>query len=120
MTFDLRSYMLSLHLHYCISSGDIPADMPSDKVAAHTNGATARVHILAIIDQLRRWSEEANVVVDACIALNNLASVGSAAVKSAMRSVPDCEALLRAARASGLDVHDGRQWAAEALTKLGF
>ena len=73
-----------------------------------------------IFDQLRRWSEEANVVVDACIALNNLASVGSAAVKSAMRSVSNCEALLRAARASGLDVYEGRQWAADALTKLGF
>ncbi len=76
--------------------------------------------IPVIFDQLRRWPAEANVVKYACIALLNLAIHGSAAVKSAMRSVPDCEALLRAARASGLDVYEGRHIAAEALTKLGF
>ena len=76
--------------------------------------------IPVIFDQLRRWPAEAKVVKNACIALFNLALLRSAAVKSAMRSVPDCEALLRAARASGLDVRDGRQFAAEALTKLGF
>ena len=74
--------------------------------------------IPVIFDQLRRWPAEAIVVGHACIALFNLAAIGSAAVKSAMRSVPDCEALLRAARASGLDVYEGRHIAAEALTKL--
>ena len=76
--------------------------------------------IPVIFDQLRRWPAEAMVVRWACVALFNLAFAGSAAVKSAMRSVPDCEALLRAARASGLDVRDGRQLAAEILTKLGL
>ncbi len=76
--------------------------------------------IPVIFDQLRRWPLKAIVVLNACIALCNLTYSGSAAVKSAMRSVPDCEALLRAARASGLDVGNSRQYAAEALTRLGF
>ena len=76
--------------------------------------------IPVIFDHLRRWPAAADVVKCACIALNNLASVGSAVVKSAMRSVPNCEALLRAARASGLDENGNRLNAAEVLTKLGF
>ena len=76
--------------------------------------------IPVIFDQLRRWPAEELVVESACVALFNLAFNGSAAVKSAMRSVPDCEALLRAARASGLDVQEGRQFAASVLTKLGL
>ena len=76
--------------------------------------------IPVIFEQLRRWPAEANIVKFACMALFNLSYHGSAAVKLAMRSVPDCEALLRAARASGLDVHNGQQFAAVALTKLGF
>ena len=78
--------------------------------------------IPVIFDQLRRWPAEANVVVVACIALNNLAMLGSAAVKSAMRSVPDCEALLRAARVSGLDVdsRDGERMKASVLQNLGL
>ena len=78
--------------------------------------------IAVIFDQLRRWPAEATVVLQACVALFNLALFGSAAVKSAMRSVPDCEALLRAARASGLDVDasDGERMAASVLTKLGL
>ena len=74
-----------------------------------------------IFDQLRRWPAEAKVVKSACIALNNLTLFGSAAVKSAMRSVPDCEALLRAARASGLELcDDGTSRATDVLTDLGF
>ena len=77
--------------------------------------------IPVIFDQLRRWPAEAKVVKRACAALLSLALYGSAAVKSAMRIVPDCEALLKAARASGLDVlSNGRQCAAVALTELGF
>jgi Na+-transporting methylmalonyl-CoA/oxaloacetate decarboxylase gamma subunit len=79
--------------------------------------------IPVIFHQLRQWPNEANVVTNACVALSSLAltdHTSSAAVKSAMRSVPDCEALLRAARASGLDVHDGREHAAEVLTALDF
>ncbi len=74
--------------------------------------------IPVIFDQLRRWPAHADVVRRAGIALSNLTIEGSAAVKSAMRSVPAYEALLRAARASGLDVHNGRQYAAEVLVTL--
>ncbi len=75
--------------------------------------------IPVIFDQLRRWPAEASVVKTACIALNNLALHGSAAVKSVMRSVPDCEALLRAAQASRLELRDnGTSRAAETLTEL--
>ncbi len=77
--------------------------------------------IPVIFDHLRRWPAAADVVKNACIALSNLVFFGSAAVKSAMRSVPDCEALLRAARASGLELRDnGTSIATDALTKLGF
>ncbi len=71
--------------------------------------------IPVMFDQLRRWPASALAVSNACLALANLASCGSAAVKSAMRSIPDYEALLRAARASGLDACQGREWAVEAL-----
>ncbi len=52
----------------------------------------------------------------ACDASNQLAGYGSATVKSAMRSVPDCEALLIAAHKSKLNGGD----AAKALKKLGY
>ena len=77
--------------------------------------------ISVIFDQLRRWPAEAEVMRNACIALFNLANTGSAAVKSAMRSVRDYEALLRAARASGLELRDnGTSRATDVLTQLGL
>lgn len=76
--------------------------------------------IPVLFDQLRRWPADAVIMRNACIALFNLALFGSAAVKSLMRSVPDCESLLRLAQTSGLDVWDGRGWAALVLTTLGF
>ena len=123
MKFDHRSYMLSLHLHYCISraSGDRTAETPSNKITAHTIGAIVRVHILAIIDQLRRWPATREVMLAACITISSITEDCSATITVAMLVVPDCEALLRAARASGLDVlSNGRQCAAEVLTELGF
>lgn len=76
--------------------------------------------IPVIFNQLRRWPAEANVVKTACVALHNLARFGSDAVKLAMRSVPDCEALLRAAQASGLDKKHGHFNASRALAQLGL
>ena len=72
--------------------------------------------IPVLFDCLRSWPGEKDVVNLACQASHNLAAYGSKAVKSAMRSVPDCEALLIAAQKSELD--DG--WAAPALKELGY
>jgi hypothetical protein len=73
--------------------------------------------IPVIFDCLRSWPCEKDVVVDACWASRCLADWGSEAVKSAMRSVPDCEALLIAAHKSKLDSFDN---SARALEKLGY
>jgi hypothetical protein len=72
--------------------------------------------IPVLFDCLRSWPGEEDVVSYACCASYRLAGYGSETVKSAMRSVPDCEALLIAAYKSKLD-HGN---AAEALENLGY
>ncbi len=72
--------------------------------------------IPVLFDCLRSWPREKDVVTYACYASHSLAQYGSATVKAAMRSVPDCEALLIAAHKSRLA--DG--WAAPALKELGY
>ena len=99
--------MLSLHLHGYISSGDSIADMSSDKVAVHTYGATARVDILASIDQLRRWPDTHEVMLNACITISSITEHCSATLTAAMLVVPDCDTLIRPTRAARLDVYDG-------------
>ncbi len=73
--------------------------------------------IPVIFDCLRSWPSKRNVVGYACYVSNNLAKYGSETVKSAMRSVPDCEALLIAADKSKLARGNS---AAKALKELGF
>jgi hypothetical protein len=72
--------------------------------------------IPVLFDCLRSWPREKDVVSYACWASSCLADWGSETVNSAMRSVPDCEALLIAAHKSSLD----DRWAAPALKALGF
>ena len=72
--------------------------------------------IPVLFDCLRSWPREKDVVFCACYASNYLAGHGSETVKSAMRSVPDCEALLIAAHKSKLDGGG----AAAALEMLGY
>ncbi len=72
---------------------------------------------------LRSWPRERVVVEIACGALFRIAVFGSEIVKSAMRSVPDCEALLIAAHKSKLDGGDVSKVfgdAAPALKELGY
>ena len=78
--------------------------------------------IPVLFDLIRRWPTTLEVVLNACIALNNIAAVGSPAVKTAMMTVPGFEALLRSAKASGLavDGRDGRSIASAVLAKLGL
>ena len=73
-----------------------------------------------IVECLRRWPADGpyGVVWAACLALNNLASKGSASVRTAIKSVPGIQATLVAAKKSRLDGDMG--WAALALEKLGF
>ena len=72
--------------------------------------------IPVLFDCLRSWPREKGVVTWVCLSLTSLAGWGSDTVQSAMRGVPDCEALLIAAHKSKLD--DGN--AADALEKLGY
>ncbi len=72
--------------------------------------------IPVLFDCWRSWPREKDVVYCACDASRWLACKGSETVKSAMRSVPDCEALLIAAHKSKLNGGD----AAKALKKLGY
>ena len=69
-----------------------------------------------VIDCLRRWPADKNVVNSACSALALLAQKGSASVHTAIKGVPGIQATLQAAKASGLD---GGQ-AARALERLGL
>ena len=108
MKSDHRSYILSLHRHYCISraSGDRTADTPSNKITAHTIGAIVRVHILAIIDQLRRWPDTREAILNAGITISSITELCSATIPAAMLIVPDCDTLIRPTRAARLDVYD--------------
>ena len=79
--------------------------------------------IPVLFDCLRSWPRERAVVWHACGALYRIAVFGSEIVKSAMRSVPDCEALLIAAHKSKLDGGDASKAlgeAAKALKELGY
>lgn len=78
--------------------------------------------IPVLFDGLRLWPSVKDVVYLACLALNWLANQGSAPVKSAMRSILDCEALLIAAHESKLDrFYEGIDgYAAATLDQLGF
>ena len=73
--------------------------------------------IPVLFDCLRSWPRERNVVNYASWALFWLVEYGSLAVKSAMRSVPDCEALLIAAYKSKSACYFA---AAAALEELGY
>jgi hypothetical protein len=77
--------------------------------------------IPVIFDCLRSWPDDKMVVKQSCDALAKLLRNISAAVKQAMRDVPDCEALLREAQMTGFD----KDWnkdslAAEVLRKFGW
>ncbi len=72
--------------------------------------------IPVVFDCLRSWPCEKDVVTTACASSSFLTLYGSETVKSAMRSVPDCEALLIAAHKSKLDISQ----AATALERLGY
>jgi hypothetical protein len=69
-----------------------------------------------VIDCLRRWPADRNVVSNVCDALTKLAQKGSASVRTAIKSVPDIQATLQAAKESGLD----NGCAARALSALGL
>ncbi len=70
-----------------------------------------------VINCLRRWPAESNVVLRACQALAELAEKGSASVRTAIETVPGIQATLQAAKASGLDSYG---YAARALSALGL
>ena len=74
-------------------------------VAFH--GATAKVHILAIIDQLQRWRDTRQVMLNACITISSITEHCTATIPAAMLVVPDCDTLIRPTRAARLDVYDG-------------
>ncbi len=76
--------------------------------------------IPVIFDCLRAWPHEERIVRNSCGAIYSLAAYGNAAIQQALRDVPDCEALLRAARESGYDVYNDDSKAALALRKLGM
>ena len=59
--------------------------------------------IPVVFDIVRRWPDDADVLKVACGVVYNLAHYGSSAVIESIHSVSDCESLLRAAAASGLD-----------------
>ncbi len=69
-----------------------------------------------VIDCLRRWPAEEDVVNYACWVMAKLATKGSASVHTVIKSVPGIRALLVAAKESGLS---GDQ-AADALRLLGL
>ena len=69
-----------------------------------------------VIDCLRRWPANGYVVLNACLALAQLAAKGSATVRTAIKSIPGIHDTLQAAKASGLD--NGH--AARALSALGL
>ncbi len=74
-----------------------------------------------VFDILRSWPSNEHVTTSACTAVYWLAKEGSASVKSALRSVPDCEALLSTIAMSGLDIsHEYTSRAADALRLLGL
>jgi hypothetical protein len=59
--------------------------------------------IPVIFDCLRSWPDDSMVVMHSCETFIRLPCRRSAAMKQAMRDVPDCEALLRAAQTTGFD-----------------
>jgi hypothetical protein len=91
------------------------------RVAAWGDASCADVIMSAgciphVIDCLRRWPADENVVPNACWALAKLAENGSATVRTAIKSIPGIHDTLQAAKASGLD----RGYAARALSALGL
>jgi hypothetical protein len=72
-----------------------------------------------VFDCLRSWPTSKEVVSKCCSALHSLALFGGTDMKQAMRDVPDCEALLKAAQASELEKKsDGSSVAADVWNKL--
>ncbi len=69
-----------------------------------------------VIDCLRRWPADWNVVTRACWALAGLAENGSASVRAAIKHLPGIQTTLQAAKESVLD--NGH--AARALSALGL
>ncbi len=76
--------------------------------------------IPVLFDCIRAWPRERNVVWYACCASYFLALNGSITVKSAMRSVPGCEARLIAAHKSKLAKFGHSSYATMALVALGY
>lgn len=72
--------------------------------------------IPVLFEQLQLWPTNKKVVLQACIAIHHVANKASASVLSALRRVPDCERLLRAAAATQFDFC----FASAALQKLGL
>jgi hypothetical protein len=69
-----------------------------------------------LFDCLRLWPANQQLVFQACLALGWVCSKSSAEVKKAVRDMPDCEALLRAAHTNGFDCG----WAAKVLRMIGL
>ena len=65
------------------------------------------VHILTIIDQLRRWPDTRGVMLAAFLTISSITEHCSATITVAMLVVPDCDTLIRPTRAARLDVYDG-------------
>ena len=74
-----------------------------------------------VFDCLRSWPTNKEVVSKSCNALDSLLGEASTDMKQAMRDVPDCEALLKAAQVFELEKNsDGSSLAADVLKKLGW
>jgi hypothetical protein len=114
-----------LRLTACLSVDDVGSAWDYcaglTNVAAWGDASCADVIMSAgciphVIDCLRRWPADENVVGNACWALASLAEKGSASVRTAIKSIPGIQSTLQAAKASGLD----RGIAAAALSALGL
>ena len=82
----------------------------------------AGTHVV-LFQLLRTWSSDTEVLSWACSAIEKLSACGIPSLQDQMRALHDCEALLRAAATSGLDVKYDSQHsspASRALRNLGL
>ena len=98
---------------FCFAMGSLACEGSAacDKIAS-AGGIPVIVQLLACLP------DEKEVVWQGCCALCVLAVDGSASIKSLILAQPDIIALLRAA-STRLQAWDRRDWAADALKKLG-
>ena len=69
----------------------------------------------AIVNQLRMWPTDVDVVTRACLALNNMMVFGEPAIHAIIGAEPDCVELLKGCN----DVHGDACSAALTLLQLG-